>query len=179
METALQSEQKTTTVDAITLHHHYSGSMVTAGVRLSDVLSDGNLEVVEMRDVTIRSGGARSSELRCEELFLRKIDLLMVIPTGRHEAPTRRRNNYQKKDRFGAVIVMPGLIVSGIIHLPSRATVRMLFDDSGLSRFVGLTEVTVHSSTFGLTPSQCPTAIIRRWNIESVQLTARPLPERV
>jgi hypothetical protein len=175
----MHGEETATQVDMVTEHHHYSGRIITRGVRLSDILSDTRLEVLEMHDTVLRAEGSRSTELRCGRIFLKKKDLLLVIPKGSHEAPIRRRNNYQKRDRYGALIAMPGLIVSGIVHLPSRASPWLLLDDNaGLPRFFGLTNVTVHSSIHRSAPTQCPTAILQRDAIQSVQLTDKPLPEQ-
>jgi hypothetical protein len=110
-------------------------------------------------------------------MFLKKKDLLLVIPRGSHEAPIRRRNNYQKKERYGAVIALPGLVISGIVHLPPRASPWILLDkNAALPRFFGLTDVTIHSSIHRSAPAQCQTAILQRDAIESMQLTDKPLP---
>jgi hypothetical protein len=44
----MHAEEAATPVDVITEHHHYSGRIITQGVRLSDILSDTRLEVLEM-----------------------------------------------------------------------------------------------------------------------------------
>jgi hypothetical protein len=175
----MHADEASTPVDVITEHHHYAGRIVTGGVRLSDILSDTRLDVLEMHDTVLRGEGARSTELRCGQMFLKKNALLLVIPQGSHEAPIRRRNNYQKKERYGAVIALPGLVISGIVHLPPRASPWILLDENAaLPRFFGLTQVTIHSSIHPSVPSQCPTAILYRDAIQSVQLTDKPLPDQ-
>jgi hypothetical protein len=175
----MPGEQAATPVDVITHHHHYSGLVRTEGVRLADILSDCRLEVLEMHETVLRTEGVRSAELRCGQILLKKKELLLAIPKGSYEAPVRRHNNYQKKERYGAVITMPGLLLSGVVHLPPRATPWMLLDDqAGLPRFFGVTNVTVHGSIHRFTPSQCDTVILHRELIEGVQLTERPLPEQ-
>ena len=172
----MTSDQLTTSADVITLHHQYSGLIATGGRRLADILSDPNLRTVEMHQTLVHSEGARSMEVRCNQILLVKKDILMVIPTGSHEAPTRRLNNYQKKHTCGVLIVLAGHVLSGIVHLPLRANPWMLLDDSVLSCFFGLTNVTVHSSIHGLVPEHCDTVIVNRQGIESVQLATKPLP---
>lgn len=175
----MQTEQAATPVDVITQHHHYSGLVVTRGVRVADILSDSRTDVLEMHDTVLRAEGVRPMELRCGEVLLKKNDFLLVIPKGTHEAPVRRRNNYQKKDRYGALITMPGLVLSGVIYLPPRATPWFLLDkNTGLTRFFGMTGVTVLNSIHRFTPSQSDTVILHRDWIQAVQLTERPLPQK-
>ncbi|MHC4405480.1 MAG: hypothetical protein ACYTG0_38020 [Planctomycetota bacterium] len=174
----MPDEKPITAVDLFTQHHHYSGQIVSRGVRLSDILSDGRLNVVEIDDTLLRTEGVRSTELQCGKVFVKKADLLLVIPRGEYEAPERRLNNYRRKDRYGAVVAIPGMVLSGVVYLPPRPSPWMLLDDNaGLPRFFGMTEVTVHGSIHAYAPPECETVILQRHAIESVQLTAKPLPE--
>lgn len=173
----MADERAVTPIDVITLYGRYSGSVVTRGYRLSDILSDQNSAVLDMWETLTTLAGDSSREVRWKEVVLRKNDILMVIPKGNHEAPIRRRNYHQKKHRYGAMIALPGCILSGIVHLSARATaVSVLDQNSPFPAFIGVTDVTIHGSTHGLLPPQCNVAIIRRQAIESIQLTAAPLP---
>ncbi len=175
----MSDEQTTTEVDLITQHHHYSGLVLTRGLRLADVLSDARLGVLEIQEAVLRTEGVRPAELRCGQVFLKKRDLLLVLPKGSYEAPVRRCNYYQKKERYGAVVAMPGLLLSGVLHLPARANPWMLLDeDSGMAPFFGMTDVTVHGSIHRFAPSECDTAILRRGSIQALQLTEKPLPSQ-
>jgi hypothetical protein len=172
------SEQDGTPVDVITQHHRYAGLVVNRGYRLSDILGDGNREVVEIRETRASTGGTRSADVRCRQVFLKKENILLVVPKGKYEAPIRRRNNFVGKDRYAAVIVLPGHVLSGIVHLPPRAIPSMLLDESSpLPGFIGVTNVTVHSSISDFAPPHCDVVIVRRGSIEAVQLTAQPLPK--
>jgi hypothetical protein len=174
----MSDERATTEVDVLTDHHHYSGRLVHREVRLADILSDARFEVMELSDVVLRTEGVRSMELRCGHVLLKKQDVLLAIPRGSYEAPIRRRNNYQKRDRYAALIAVPGIVFSGVIYLPPRLDPRLILDEnSGLPRFFGLTNVTVHGSIRRFAPSKCDTVIVRRGAIESVQLAPKPLPD--
>ena len=117
--------------------------------------------------------------VRFDELLLRKESILMVFPQGDHEAPLRRRNNYVVKERYGAMIALPGYILSGILALPAKASpLLLLAENSPAPRFLGMTSVTIHSSTHDLGFSQCDVAIVRREAIESAQLTAQALAKQ-
>lgn len=177
METVLPADQPSTAADVITLDHRYAGLIMTGGRRLADVLSAPDFDVIEMRDALVESPGPRAPDIRCQHLLVAKKDILMVIPQGSHEAPIRRHNNYQSKESYGVVVVLPGYILTAVAHLPRRANPWMLIDDSaGLPSFFGLTDVTVHTSPYGLVPPHCDTVIVHRRRIESVELSDRPLP---
>ena len=174
----MADERTTTPVDVITRYCRYSGSVLTRGFRLADVLSDQNTGILEMYRTLTAMPGRGSREVRWKEVALRKDDILLVIPKGDYEAPVRRRNCYVKKHRYGAMIAIPGFVLSGVVHFSSHATpVTLLDENSPLPAFLGLTDVTVHGSVYELLPSQCRVAIIRRRAIESVQLTDQPLTD--
>ncbi len=175
----MSSLQETTPVDVITRHHRYSGLVINQGYRVADVLSDSRTDILEMRDTVVTVGGARPSEMSFRRILLRKDQVLMAILKGEHEAPLRRRNKYVEKERFGAIVVLPGYVLSGILHLPPQAVPSMLLiENTTLPSFIGMTSVTVHGSVFDFVPSQCDVAIIRRPYIESIDLAAKPLPKQ-
>ncbi|MBN2473461.1 MAG: hypothetical protein JXB62_02545 [Pirellulales bacterium] len=175
----MQGEQTTTSVDVITGQCWYTGEVTTRGFRVADVLNDATVDTLTMRDTVTGLIGNGSASVRWNLLYLRKSGIFMVIPKGTHEAPIRRANNYVAKDRFGAMIALPGHLLSGIVHLPSRSTpLTLLEEGSTLSPFLALTEVTVHSSTHNLAASRLGVVLVQRRAIESVQLTAQRLPKR-
>jgi len=162
-------------VDVVTANHLYRGQVTTGGRRLADVLSDSSRATVEMHDVVVRSPGEQSEDRHGHHLILSKKDILLVVPQGRYEAPIRRHNNYQLKQPYPVMVVLPGYVVIAVAHLPPRANPWMLIDDSaGLPAFFGLTEVTVQSSPHGFVPSQCETVIVHRRRIEAVELCQEP-----
>ena len=171
----MQSEQATMLVDVITRHCRYSGSVAHRGYRLADVLRDPSTDVLEMNQTLVST--AAGTDVRCERIFLKKNSILLAIPKGEYEAPTRRLQRYKHKDRYEAMIVLPGHILSGVVRLPGRVVPRMLLDEGNdtLPSFIGVTDVTIHGAIHGLAPSRCDVAIIRRQCIESVQLAAKPL----
>lgn len=178
MKTPVHGQQETTPVEVITRQHCYTGSLVTRGYRVAEVLSDPNTDILEMRQTVVGAVGVRSTDIRCRQMFLKKDGILLVIPKGDHEAPTRRLNNYVEKDRYGAIIVLPGYILWGLLHLPPHAVPStLLAENSTLPSFIGVTDVTVHSSIGGSAVLRCKVAILGRQFIESVQLAARPLPK--
>lgn len=172
----MPDEQAITPVDVITRHCRYTGSVATRGFRLSDLLSDSRTSILEMRAALSTLAGDRSRDVRWKEVSVKKDRILLVIPKGSYEAPVRRRNYYQKKHHYGAMIVLPGCVLSGIVQVPSRATALTLLDETGpLPSFIGVTDVTVHGSVHDLLPSRCDVVILRRQAIESIQLTDQPL----
>ncbi len=174
----MSGEQEIVLAELVTRNHRYSGAIEVQGRRLADVLSDARLDILEMQQVLVTSTGARSVEIRCGQMLIKKKDVLIALPHGVYEAPLRRRNNYRKKKRFGAMIVLSGYTLSGIIYLPARTKPWALIDQkSELPNFFGLTDVTLHGSPNSLVPSHCDTAIIQRHAIEAMQLSAQPLPE--
>jgi hypothetical protein len=174
----MSGEQELVLAELVTQNHRYSGAIELQGRRLADILSDARLDVLEVQQVTVTGAGARPTEIRCGQLLVKKQDVLLAMPQGAYEAPVRRRNNYRKKQRFGAMIVLGGYTLSGIVYLPARTKPWALIDpNSDLPNFFGLTDVTLHGSPSGLVPSRCDTAIIRRHAIEAMQLSAQPLPE--
>lgn len=174
----MTGKQGTTPIEAITEYARYTGSVANRGYRVSDILNDANTNVLEMQDVVTRVAAAQAADVRWKQIFLKKDHLLLVIPKGSYEAPVRRSNNYVEKHHYGAMIILPGFALSGIVHLPSQGSPLLLLDEeNSLPGFIGLTDVTVHASSHGFGPSHCRTVILRRQFIESMQLTAQPLPK--
>ncbi len=175
----MPGDQTITPVELITQHCRYTGSLATRGQRVSDVLSDSNTEILEMWETLTGVVGACSTDVRWKQIYLKKDRILMVIPKGSYEAPARRCDRYVDKPRYGAMVILPGNVLSGILHLPQRATPLMLLDDNtALPGYMGMTDVTVHNSVHGLGGSRFDVVILRRSAIESVQLTAQPLPKQ-
>jgi hypothetical protein len=174
----MPGDQMITPIEVITRHCRYSGLLETRGRRVSDVLSDAGTDLVELRDTVIGVAGVASADVHCEHIVLRKSEILMVIPKGKYEAPIRRHAMYVEKPRYGVMVVLPGHVLSGIMHLSARANPLVLLDeDNSLPRFVALTDATVHASSHDLGESHFDVLILRRASIESVQLMARPLPK--
>ncbi len=172
----MRNEQMMAPVEVITPYYRYAGSMLNRGYRIADVLGDSNTDLVEIHNALITPAGPGSTTVRCEQISMEKKDILLAVPKGSHEAPRRRHDNYIAKDRYGAMLMLPGYVLSGIMHLPSRATAMMLLEeDSSLGGFIGVTDVTVHNSVHGFLPKRCDVVILRREAIESVQLTLQPL----
>ena len=166
-------------VELITEHHHYSGLVHAEGRRLADVLADHNLDILEMNQVTLNTIGARPVELKLEKMMVKKDHVLMAIPKGAYEAPVSRSNNYQKKRRHSATIVLAGHVLSCVIYMPKLLKPWALVDQkSDLPAFFGVTDVTLHSSSHDLIPEKCDTAIIRRQAIESMEVSSMTLPDR-
>jgi len=175
----MATELTNATVDIVTRDCRHAGSVPSHGYRLSDVLNNPGTDVLEMHDVLTTTQGSLSKEIRWKELCLRKDRILLVIPKGKYEAPARRCNLYMKKNRYGAMIAIPGCILSGIVHLPRRATAMSLLGDSSpLPPFIGITDVTVQSASNDLLSTHYNVAIVRRRAIEAVQLTHRPLADQ-
>jgi hypothetical protein len=175
----MPSDQMMTPVEIITQHCRYTGLLSTRGQRVSDILGDVNSEILEMHETLTGIVGARSTDVRWRQVYLKKKQILLVIPKGEYEAPARRCDRYVEKPRYGAMVILPGTVLSGILHLPPRTTPLMLLDKgASLPSFMGMTEVTVHNSVHGLGASHFDVVILRRLSIESVQLTAQPLPKK-
>ena len=173
------AESQSILVDCITLHHHYRGWLYTNGMRLSDELSNGQTESVVLKDVEITAAGKNAPSLECSHLTLLKSRILVAMPRDVHERPaTQRLTKFQKKDRHGIVVVLPGHLMSGVIQLPKGAHSWTALKETGaVQRFIGITDVTVHNAVFRLMPRSCSVAIVQRDAVEAIELTASPLRE--
>lgn len=173
------SESQSILVDCITLHHHYRGWLHTNGTRLSDELSNTQSDTVTFKDVEITPAGKTAPSLECSELTLMKERILVAMPRDLHERPASQRlTKFQKKDRHGIVVVLPGHLLSGVIQLPKGAhSWRLLKESGAVQRFIGITDVTVHNAVFRLMPQACPVAIVQRDAVEAIELTSSPLRE--
>ena len=171
------SDSQTILVDCITLHHHYRGWLRLNGMRLSDQLSDKRTDSIELRDVQITAAGHKAPSLECSQLTLLKERILIAMPRDSQERPSSQRlNKFQKKDRRGAIVVLPGHLLSGVMQLPKMAYSWSLLKEGGtLQPFIGLTNVTVHNAVFRLTPQSCSVAIVQRDAVEAIELTSAPL----
>ncbi len=173
------SESQSILVDFISLHHHYRGLLRTNGARLSDELSDTRSDSLVLKDVQITAAGRNAPSLECSQLTLLKKNILIAMPQDSRERPgTQRLDKFQKRDRHGVVVVLPGHLISGVMQLPSKSVSwSALKESGGVQRFIGLTDVTVHNAVFRLTPQTCPVAIVQRDAVEAIELTSAPLRE--
>ena len=171
------SEHATISVDLITRDCWYSGSLANRGFRLADVLNERTSDTLTMHDTVSGVVGTSSANVHWKEVLLRKNGILMAIPKGSYEAPLRRQNNFVERNRYGAMIVLPGHVISGIVYLPPRGSAMMLLDEnSTMSGFIAVTDVTVHSSIHSFPAPRLGVAIVQRKFIESLQLTPQSLP---
>jgi len=169
----------TAAVDVITHFHRYSGRMVTRGHRIADVLNDSNSDLIEIHEVSVATGAAVTRDVRYDRVFLNKRHLLLVVPTGDYEAPMARLNKYVEKERYGAMITVPGHTFAGILHLPIRSdAVTLLGENTSLPAFLGLTEVSVHVSLHEFLRPEPDVLIFRRHAIESIEMTPMPLAKQ-
>lgn len=168
----MNNQPSTTRITAVTRSHRYCGLVETRGRRVADLLNDGNTAVLPMADVAIADNGKREAEFHCEELLLRKRDILVALLSGEHEAPVRRNNNRTQRRHYGAVILLPGLAISGIAHMPGRVLPQTLVqEDTILAPFVAVTDVAVHSSAYEGLPAETALAVVQRQWIEAYQLS--------
>ncbi len=167
--------QVSTKIDLLTHSHRFAGLIDTHGYRLADILNDATTSIVELEDAVVSSRGTRPDEvqsLRSARLLVRKQDVLAAFLGGNHEAPVRRSNNRIERRRRGAMILLPALMLSGIVHLPSRVTAEsFLVANSLLPSYLALTNVAIHSSEFLLPDVSYEVAIIRREWIEALELS--------
>ncbi|MEE8452767.1 MAG: hypothetical protein V3R99_12660 [Thermoguttaceae bacterium] len=168
-----------TPIAVFTLHHRYTGKVPSRGFRVADVLNDGNTDVLTLHDAMASGSGMCVQDVHFDEVVLKKNSVLIVVPQGKYEAPRRRRNRYIERDRYGAMVALPGYVLSGVMHLPTKPVASFLLaENSTLPDFMGMTNVTVHSSMHDFMSSDCGVLIVRRSAIEAVQLTAHPLAKR-
>ena len=173
------SESEAILVDCVTLHHHYRGRLRTNGVRLSDELSSSQNDSIVLKDVQITAAGKTSPCLECSDITLQKDRILIAMPRDSHERPAAKRlTKFQKKDRHGIVVALPGHLISGVIQLSKGSHSWWNLRESGtVQRFIGITDVTVHNAVFRLMPQSCPVAIVQRDAVEAIELTSSPLKE--
>ena len=163
-------EDHTAQIDIVTASHRYSGRLVSRGHRVADVLCDTQTAIVQMFDVVVTSAGG-SSSIRCGDLLLTKEQILVALPRGGHEAPSRRLNRFSRQDQYRAIVVLPGHILSGLLHLPPRTTSStLLAKDVSLPSILAMTQVTVHDAPGGLMPAACQVALVKRAAISAVEI---------
>ncbi len=179
----MSGNNETAIVELLTAHCRYRGHLVSRGYRVADVLNESTTSVVEMRNASVGllrpENDAQDNvprNLRCSHLWLKKADLLVAIPLGPHEAPTRRANHFQAKNHYPALVALGGCLLSGILHA-SRAIVPalLLTDDSPLSPFIAMTDVTVHASDGMLCEPNYEVVIVRRLAIEAAHVAQQPV----
>lgn len=173
----MPDQQSFTAVDVITSNHWYQGLVAHRGRRIAELLADPSTDIFELRQVVASPIGDHSTEVPFEQLWLRKGEVLMLILKGTHEAPVSRCNRYVRKACYGATFVLPGYILSGVLHLGSDAVpARLLTENSTLPSFLGMTRVTVNSPIDDRLPAECDVVLVHRRFIQAVQLAERPLP---
>lgn len=163
--------------EIFTEHHRYIGKVATRGHRLADSLNDPASEVLELRDVHVsQPSNILSQSLICPHLQLRKEAILLTIPTGTYEAPTRRLYNYIEKQHYQAHIMLPGCHLVGVMHLPDRVNRwQLLCEGSTTPSFVPITDVMVQFATRDFEKFHKKVVIFRRQKIESLFISDRPL----
>jgi hypothetical protein len=161
----------------LTQYHRYEGKIPSRGHRLADLLNDTTTEVLEMRDVRVsQPGNGLSSPLNCQNLQLRKDSIILTIPTGTYEAPTKRLYSYIEKQHYLAHIMLPGCQMIGTMHLPDRVNRwQLLCQDSTTPSFVPITNVIVQFAFREYAKFQRRVVIFRRHLIEALSISERPL----
>lgn len=179
----MSNSNETAPVELLTAHCRYRGGLVSRGYRITDVLNEATTAVVEMRDASVGvlrpeedPSGNRPRSLRCSQLWLRKVDLLLAIPRGPHEAPARRAIHYQAKNQYPALVALGGTLLSGILHL-SRPLVPtlLLAGNSPLPPFIAMTDVTVHAGKETLGERHYDVVIVRREAVEAAHVAQQPV----
>ncbi len=177
MSDTTSTDRITTPVEVVTRHHRYAGLVMNRGSRIADMLNDSSSDILEMSETVAGTGGESSGLVRSEHFFLKKDRILLAIPKGPYEAPEKRFNRYKESCRYGAVIVLPGCVLSGILHLPRLSVPSVLLtDETSFPSFIAMTHVTVHDSMLPLTASQFDVVIFQRPCVEALELSAQPLP---
>lgn len=173
------TESQSVLVDCITLHHHYRGWLNTNGARISDELSRTASDIITLKDVQITGAAHNTPSVECSVLTLQKNRILVAMPRDSHEQSSGQRiNKFQKKDRRGVVVILPGHILSGVVQLPkTSASWTALKENGTVQPFFGLTDVTVHNAVFRLTPQHCPVAIVQRDAVEAIEIAASSMRE--
>ena len=173
------TESQSVLVDCITLHHLYRGWLDTNGNRISDELSSVASDFITLKDVQITGAARNTPSVECSVLTLQKNRILVAMPRDSHERSGNQRiNKFQKKDRRGVVVVLPGHILSGVVQLPkTSASWTAIRKNGAVQPFFGLTDVTVHNAVFRLTPHHCPVAIVQRDAVEAIEIAASSLSE--
>jgi len=179
MNTVTPGMQDLTPVEVITHHHRYCGLVPNSGKRVADILADLTTDIFELRKAVADTVGSRAKGMEFKQVSLKKSRILMVLLRGEHESPIRRSNRYVERQRYGTLIVVSGYLLSGILHLGSCPIPSLLLTQhSTLPSFIGMTNVTFHSSIDDRLPSECGVAIVQRQFIEAVQLGDKPLPKQ-
>jgi hypothetical protein len=173
----MQHDPSLTNAEIYTQHHRYSGMVTTRGYRLADLLNDASTEALEIHDAHVSEPlNVRSEPVHCPHLLLKKDAILLAYPCGGHEAPQRRLYSFVEKQQYLARIVMPGHVLLGTVHLPSRATPWMIMSERGTEpSFMPMTDVTVHFAATDVEPLRTRVVLFRRRLIESIFLSDKQL----
>ena len=117
----------------ITEEHLLSAKVTTRGQRLLDVLANSNTEFLSVFDVEVlrRQCGTRVATV--PRAVLRKENIALAIPAGSgHEAPVKRSQTFQSKNRYAAFMLVLGYEVCGEISLSGTDDARnALFHELG------------------------------------------------
>ncbi|MFQ5730726.1 MAG: hypothetical protein ACE5KM_02105 [Planctomycetaceae bacterium] len=121
------------------------GAVSTTGVRVQDVLKDGNTEFLRVDDVQVRSNLDRESSLAdLPEVVVPKCRIEFVaILESRHEAPTKRRNYYTAKDTSDVFLILGKYRIQGEFHLPSSSK-DSLYALTFVDTFIPVTQAGIH-----------------------------------
>lgn len=156
--------------EIFTPSHRYIGKVATRGSRLADFLNNTTTEVIEMRDVTVlQPTNPLAQPLTCAHLHLKKDVILVAVPTGHYEAPSRRLYSYIEKNQHSAHVSLRGCCLLGTLHLPDGANQWYLLGESTtVPSFIPITDVAVQFAAPGTETLRMRVAIFRRQHIESL-----------
>jgi hypothetical protein len=161
-----------TPVEVVTRSHMFTGLLAVEGYRVADALNGSASEMIDLEAAVVRPLGRDAGEFHCPQICLKKTAVVMAIPQGVYEAPVRRLGSRVLRQKCPASIVLPGLSVSGILHLPSHVgTVAVVGPNSTLARFIAVTDAKVDGLVTGGSLSSHEVVIVQRDLIEAIYLS--------
>jgi hypothetical protein len=163
---------------AVTQEHLFKGTFSTDGQRLLDSLNDATTNFITMEDVEVfrASHNVRAAKLSTASVRKEHIGIVLVT-SGRHEAPERQVNHRRDKQQFSAFLTCFGYDVKGTVHLRGYADpVNALSLD--FEPFFPVTQAVVsHGGNAGL-QVKVPVAMINRDAVSLFHLDFAMLSER-
>ena len=163
--------QMGTLVRVFTQQHSYLGYLKNRGLRIADAIADANSESLELLKTHVTTLTAPSACDEVEEVLLRKSQISLVVPEGKHEALEQRLRRLATVKRKMVVVCLPSYTLAGALSLPPRSQASMLLNAvSALPRFIAINDVAVRSSLSRVEPFSCPTVLVQRDHIESIAI---------
>jgi len=155
-----------TPVMMITHQHRLNCILPTAGQRLQEILNVRTTEYLRIIDVQVfHSIDADVCVANLPNALISKSSIcLVIIPTGKHEAPEQRMLKRIKKNLYDTFLSVLSFEVQGTIHLKNspqspQLTEYLVLD---LKNFFPITNATISQVNSSAKPLKAPVVIVNK-----------------